>query len=90
MFLFLLWRNPTMKELQSSIDTFRDTHYREGAGFVNEAAKKKYVSHLIILNLIFSLFYSNKILLISFLCICVTGKNDCCQDFIAVADPRVY
>ena len=52
------------RELQSSIEMFKDTHYREGAGFVNEAAEKKYVSHIFILNLKFSLFYSNKILLI--------------------------
>ena len=78
------------KELQSPIDTFKDTHCRESAGFVNEAAEKKYVSHLIILNLIFSLFYSNKNLLISFLYICVTGRNDYHQNFIVVADTRVY
>ena len=43
---------------------FKDTYYREGARFVNEVAEKKYVSHIFILNLKFSLFYSNKTLLI--------------------------
>ena len=53
-----------MRELQSLIETFKDTHYRKGVGFVNEAAEKKYVSHIFILILKFSLFYSKKTLLI--------------------------
>ena len=39
---------------------FKDTHYREGVGFVNKVAEKKYVSHIFIFNLKFSLFCSNK------------------------------
>ena len=40
---------------------FYDTYYRECAGLVNEAAKKKYMSHIFILNIKFSF---NKTLLI--------------------------
>ena len=54
------------KKLQSTIDTFKDTHHREGVGFVNKTAVRKYISHLRILNLIFSLFYANKTLLLFF------------------------
>ena len=50
--------------MQSPIETFKDTYCQDGDWFVNEATEKKYVSLIFILNLNFSLFYSNKTLLI--------------------------
>ena len=44
--------------MQSPIDTFKDTHYREGTRFVNEAAEHVYVSHFFPLFFIFYICFT--------------------------------